>query len=84
MIDNQDTIYTSLRLWQDMNHNGVSETSELLTLPSRNVEAISLNYRESRKRDRHGNEFRYRAKVYGTRHSDLGRWAWDVFLLQGN
>lgn len=84
VIDNQDAVYNSLRVWQDTNHDGVSETSELSALPSRNVEAVSLNYRVSKKRDRHGNEFRYRAKVYGAMRSDLGRWAWDVFLLQGN
>jgi len=44
------------------------------------VESISLNYSESQ-RTISMNVFRYRAKVYGAKHADLGRWAYDVLLL---
>ena len=80
-INASDAIYSSLRLWQDSNHNGISEPSELHPLASLSVESISLDYREARRRDRYGNEFRYRAKIYGTGGVELGRWAYDVFLL---
>lgn len=80
-INRQDAIFSSLRLWQDINHNGVSEPEELHTLPALDVRAIDVDYRESRRRDRHGNGFRYRAKVYDRRGASVGRWAWDVFLL---
>ncbi|MGZ5437160.1 MAG: hypothetical protein ACXWID_05735 [Pyrinomonadaceae bacterium] len=83
-ISNADAIFSSLSLWQDINHNGVSESSELQPLPVLGVESIALNYKESRRQDRHGNVFRYRAKVYGTNHSNLGRWAYDVFLVTAN
>ena len=82
-IDSRDAIYARLRLGQDRNHNGLAEPAELHTLAALGVAALELEYRESRRRDRWGNEFRYRAKVYGTNGQQLGRWAYDVFLLAG-
>jgi hypothetical protein len=76
VIDNRDSIFNSLRLWQDRNHNGVSEPDELHTLASLNVATLELDFKESRRIDESGNEFKYRAKVGG----NGGRWAWDVFL----
>ena len=80
VINRQDAILSSLRLWQDTNHNGISETGELHTLASFNVSEFELNFRQSRRVDQYGNEFRYRAKVKDTRDGSIGRWAWDVFL----
>lgn len=82
VIGSGDAIFSSLRLWQDSNHNGISELSELHIPSSLNVLSIELDHQESRRRDRHGNEFRYRAKVADTKHSYVGRWAYDVFLAQ--
>ena len=49
-------------------------------MPQINIGFLSLDYRESFHQDRHGNLFRYRAKVYGAGRNHLGRWAYDVFL----
>jgi hypothetical protein len=46
------------------------------------LKTLELDYRKSKRVDQYGNEFRYRAKVKDTHDAQLGRWAWDVFLLQ--
>lgn len=84
VIDPRDAVFSSLRLWQDTNHNGVSEASELHRLGEVGLKVIDLDYQMSRRTDQHGNQFRYRARIRDTQGAQLGRWAWDVFLLTAN
>jgi hypothetical protein len=80
LIKSSDSIFASLRLWRDSNHNGFSEPGELHTLTQLGLKTINLDYKLSKKKDQHGNEFRYRAKIKDSHDAQLGRWAWDVFL----
>lgn len=83
-IDANDLIFSRLRLWQDQNHSGVSEATELFALPQLNITKIDLRYKESKRTDQFGNRFRYRAKIYDAHGAQAGRWAWDVFLVTEN
>jgi hypothetical protein len=80
VIDKNDAVYSSLRLWIDKNHNGISEPNELFTLPELDVLSISLNFTLSERVDEFGNRFRYRSMIKGDQHSHVDRIIYDVFL----
>jgi len=83
VIDSNDAIFSSLRLWIDANHDGISQPDELHTLASLGVDAISLDYHASLRKDEFGNLFRYRSRVNpdDPDMSHVGRIAYDVFLV---
>lgn len=79
MIDSGDLMFSGLRLWFDANHNGVSEETELVALQDAGIMLIDLQYKQAERRDKFGNKFRYRAKIFDVPGFQVGRWAWDVF-----
>jgi hypothetical protein len=56
VIDAQDEIFTELRLWRDLNQDGISQSEELLTLSDLNIASINLqNKKENTNLDGTGN-----------------------------
>lgn len=49
-ITSLDSVFSSLRLWQDVNRNGISEASELRPLNDLGLSSIELDYKTSKKR----------------------------------
>lgn len=82
LITSADSVYNELRLWRDTNHNGISEPSELSGFQAAGLVEIDLDYKKSKHYDQYGNRFLFRAKVKDSRGNQLGRWAWDVFLVR--
>lgn len=63
VLSSADGSWSSLLIWIDVNHNGLSEPDELSALTAHGIAEIDLAYRESRRKDRYGNELRYRGRV---------------------
>jgi len=84
VIDASDAAFSRLLLWRDRNHNGFSEPDELQPLSASGVKSLDLDYKDSRRTDDFGNEFRYRGKVGFSHAAGIARWAWDVFFKTGS
>jgi len=90
-VNGEDPLFTKLLLWNDANHNGVSEPYEL-TPASSVLSAIGLGYQPLPRRDGHGNTFRFRGWVHIRTQPGLNksqsekdnkertRHIWDVFF----
>jgi hypothetical protein len=65
VIDWHDAVWQKqLRGWIDVNHNGISEPSELHTLQELNVCSISLDYSDDTHKDEYGNWYHYKAVMH--------------------
>ncbi|WP_101774594.1 calcium-binding protein [Pasteurella oralis] len=48
LLDKNDAIWAQLKLWKDLNSNGVSEANELINLSESELESIDLAYKNNR------------------------------------
>lgn len=63
LLNTTTPLFAKLLLWEDVNHNGVSEPQELQ--PASNVVSdIGLGYQLHSRRDGHGNTFKFRGFAY--------------------
>jgi hypothetical protein len=76
-IDRRDHVYSRFLLWQDRNHNGMSERGELQPFSSR-FKAISMAYVEKVTYDQFGNKFAVEGRA--VRHDGTFDVICDVFL----
>lgn len=83
VIDAGDPIWSSLLLWTDLNHDGISQASELALLSASAVTAIGLDYHWTGRRDQSGNSFRYESRVWidsGRKHP-TPRPVYDIYFI---
>lgn len=81
VVSAADTQFGTLRLWRDLNHDGVSQPGELSTLTSQGV--ISIGVRPSSTgafTDKAGNQFRFNAPITSIPGKPAARLAWDVWV----
>jgi hypothetical protein len=63
VIDSKDLVFGKLRVWIDKNHDGISQSNELLTMGEAGVQSISLRYERANWSDVYGNQFRNRSAI---------------------
>jgi len=77
-IDQNDSVWTRLRLWTDADHDGISQPDELVPLSQHGIHGISLAYSASPLIDDAGNMFKFSAGVDAD--APVGMTAYDVWL----
>jgi hypothetical protein len=64
VIDAKDPVFHQLRLWQDANHDGIAQASELVTPQIMGVTSIGLNYDlRFSETDVYGNQIKFKSIV---------------------
>jgi len=76
-IDPSDAIWPQLRLWIDVNHNGLSESTEIHQFSEYALSRISLDYVRLNRRDEYGNVLRYKSKC---QLAGKVRFGYDVYF----
>jgi hypothetical protein len=84
VIDSRDPIWSSLLLWRDLNHDGISQPSENSRLDESDVTAIDLHDHWTGRHDAWGNAFRYKSLISRRNHSGHGvrqEPVYDIFFV---
>lgn len=63
VIDSRDPVWRDLQLWCDRNHSGLSDSDEITPLRRSAVVAIDLDYKIVPRKDKYGNQFRFKSHV---------------------
>jgi hypothetical protein len=80
-IDASDAVWSDLLVWLDLNHDGLSQPSELFSVASLDIKRISTLAWPELRSDRYGNVFRWRGTfVIG----NSARSAYDVYFSVGD
>lgn len=83
MIDAADPVWPRLRLWTDADHDGRSNGVEIAPLSSSRFAAIDLRYQTVGKRDRLGNRYRFKSRIYALSSSPRPEALYDVLFVKG-
>lgn len=63
-IDFLDSVWDDLLLWEDANHDGVSQPQELFSVADSGLKYLAVNpVTESRRMDKYGNTFRFQSML---------------------
>lgn len=77
VVNGSDSIWQSLLLWTDTNHDGAAQFGELRPISTSNIRGLGAEYHRTGRTDEHGNEFRFQSHVF----KDHGREPYyDIFF----
>jgi hypothetical protein len=83
LVDANDACWPMLLVWRDLNHNGISEPSEIMPLVQTGVVGISLSYHGAGRSDLWGNTFRYESLFWleDSRGHRTAKSVYDIFFV---
>jgi hypothetical protein len=77
-IDEFDQVWPHLQLWEDVNHDGVSQPHEITRLADSDITALGLQFDVKKKDDKAGNQLRFRADLWRSHRVDK---YYDVYFV---
>ena len=81
-IDARDAAYHKLLFWKDTSHDGVSQPAEIRRASAAGLIAVETRFRESKRQDEYGNEYRLRGISWWQRNNRLdARLFYDVWFV---